>query len=223
MLNYYVIDLETNGLSVNYHEVVEISIIRTIDRKQLTRIIKCDYPSRSSIDALEITKKTYADLAQGISKQQAVEDANKFFNEDGSVPAGRCILGHNIWNFDRKFLFWLWETCGLEFPAHLWLDTITLTKQFIKENTIEESKIIKTATGKISTTLHASCEMLDIKKVGAAHSAKMDTRNTYMLWKKLVDEYKIDYLPHIKTFIHSIKNNNDMENIDDLVAELGDV
>lgn len=223
-LKYYVIDIETTGLKKDYHEMSELSIIRAEDRMQLTRMVKCNYPERASLDALEITKKTFDDLRQGTLKSDLVREANEFFSKDGAMPAARCIVGHNIINFDKKFLHALWESEGQEFPAHLWLDTITLTKKFLESHEVAENKIIKTATGKISTTLHASCDMTGVNKIASAHNAKSDTRNTYMLWKKLVDEYEIDYLPHIKNFPHVIKKNEDeLEDIDELISELGDI
>ena len=59
-IHYYVIDTETTGLKSNYHEMTEIGIIRCSDRVQLWRQIKCFYPERASLDALEITKKKLA-------------------------------------------------------------------------------------------------------------------------------------------------------------------
>jgi hypothetical protein len=97
----------------------------------------------------------------------------------------------------------MWETAGKEFPAHLWLDTIQLTKKFIDENDTSQLNIVKTATGKVSTKLHACCDMVGIKKISEAHNAKVDSRNTYLLYRNLIDEKKIDYLPFVKTHIHS--------------------
>src|SRR5208282_4032636 len=130
-IQYYVIDTETTGLKSGYHEMTEVGIIRVTDRVQLWRQIKCDYPERANFDALAITKKTMADLERGHDKSSVVLECEKFFSEDGLTPAHRCIIAHNA-AFDRKFLHALWESCGKEFPAHMWLDTISLTKQFIK-------------------------------------------------------------------------------------------
>jgi DNA polymerase III epsilon subunit-like protein len=136
-----------------------------------------------------------------------VEQFEKFLNEDGLTPAHRCIVGHNIYTFDKKFLFALWESVGKEFPAHLWLDTIHLTKQFIKNSGIDKDCKAK-GIKKPKVNLHASCDLVGIKKISTAHSAKSDTRNTYLLWKDLVDNKGVDYLPHIKTAIHYINPPN---------------
>lgn len=202
-LQYYVIDTETTGLKSGYHEVTEIGIIRATDRVQLWRQIKCNYPERANFDALAITKKTMADLERGYDRDAVIAECEKFFAEDGLTPAHRCIVAHNA-PFDRKFLHAMWEAAGKEFPAHLWLDTIQLTKKFVDESDQSTLNITKTATGKVSTKLHACCDIVGIKKLSDAHNAKVDSRNTYLLYRSLVDDKKVDYLPFVKTAIHTV-------------------
>ncbi len=205
-IHYYIIDTETTGLKSAHHEMTEIGIIRCTDRVQLHKKIRCEFPERASFDALKITGKTMADIVQGDAKEEAVAASNRFFEEDGQSPAARCIIAHND-SFDRRFLHALWESCGLEFPAHLWLDTIGMTKAFIKKSDESQLQIVRTATGKVSTQLHACCDMLRVKKLSAAHNAKVDSRNTYLLWMKLQEE-GVDHLPLIKTVPHDFKKND---------------
>jgi len=217
---YYVIDTETTGLKAHYHEMTEIGIIRCADRVQLWRQIKCEYPERANFDALAITKKTMADLEKGASREAVVEECDKFFSEDGATSAARCIVAHNA-AFDRKFLHALWEQCGKQFPADLWIDTISLTKDFIKKTDNSQLKITKTATGKVSTQLHACCDMVGIKKFSEAHNAKVDSRNTYLLFRNLIDEKQIDYLPHIKTHVHTVvPPSDDGDGLDPSILDL---
>lgn len=194
-LLFYVIDTETTGLKANYNEMTEIGIIRCADRVQLWRQIKCEYPERANFDALAITKKTMADLEKGANKEDIVAECEKFFAEDGQTPAHRCIVAHNA-PFDRKFLHALWESCGKEFPANLWLDTMALTRAYAKKIGLVKPKV----------NLHASCDIVGIKKISEAHNAKVDSRNTYLLHRSLVDEKNIDYLPMIKTEVHVINS-----------------
>jgi len=201
-LLYYVIDTETTGLKANYHEMTEIGIIRCTDRVQLWRQIKCEYPERANFDALAITKKSMSDLERGYAKANVLEECEKFFAEDGATPGHRCIVAHNA-PFDRKFLHALWEQHGKAFPANLWLDTIALTKDFLKKTDNSTLNIVKTATGRVSTQLHACCDMVGVKKISEAHNAKVDSRNTYLLWKNLIETQKVDHLPLIKTEVHS--------------------
>jgi DNA polymerase III alpha subunit (gram-positive type) len=191
-LKYYVIDLETHGLRVNYHEITEISIIRASDKVQLSRNIKALYPERASIDALTITNKTLADLSYGDSREITVEACDKFFNEDKLTPAHRIIVGHNIYNFDRRFLHALWESVGKVFPANMWLDTIPMTRKYAKSIGLVKPKV----------NLHAACDIVGIKKIAAIHNAKSDSRNSYLLWQDLINNKKMDYLPFIKTAPH---------------------
>lgn len=210
-LHYYVIDTETTGLKANYHEMTEIGIIRSSDRVQLHRCIKCEYPERASFDALAITKKTMADLDRGFDKAAVVAECDKFFSEDGATPSARVIVGHNINTFDRKFLYALWSSQGKEFPAHLWLDTIDLTRAFLKLNGIKTRKV----------NLHASCDYVGINKISEAHNAKVDSRNTYLLHKALVEDKKIDYLPFIKTAVHSLSaDSGDDEGLDPSLLDI---
>lgn len=218
-LHYYVIDTETTGLKQGYHEMTEIGIIRYTDRVQLWRQIKCVYPERANFDALAITKKTMADLERGYDRDAVVAECEKFFAEDGLTPAHRCIVAHNA-PFDRKFLHAMWEAAGKEFPAHLWVDTMSLTKEFLKTADQSQMNIVKTATGRVSTQLHACCDMVGIKKISEAHNAKVDSRNTYLLYRNLVEEKKVDYLPHIKTFVHTVSSPTDDGGLDPSLLDL---
>ncbi len=213
-LLYYVIDTETTGLKAGYNEMTEIGIIRYSDRVQLWRQIKCEYPERANFDALAITKKTMADLEKGYAKEAVVAECNKFFNEDGATPAHRCIVAHNA-PFDRRFLHALWEACGQEFPAHLWLDTIALTKDYAKNMGLLQPKV------KQSFALHPACDLVGIKKISDAHNAKVDSRNTYLLHRDLVENKKVDYLPFIKTAVHTISTTtNDDDGLDPSLLDI---
>jgi DNA polymerase III epsilon subunit-like protein len=212
-LKYYVMDLETTGLNSAYHEITEISIIRADDRMQLTRMVRCDYPERANLDALLITKKTLADLAIGDEKGAVVERIDRFLNEDGLEPNGRCFIGHNVISFDKKFIHALYEGLGRECPVSFWLDTIHLTQSFLKTADLSTLQIKKTATGKPSKKLQDACDMLGIEKIAEAHASKADTRNTYLLWRKLMD-IGIDHLPHIKSFPHCLKEDEDLIDFD---------
>jgi len=199
-IHYYVLDCETSGLSTSQHEVFEVSIIRCSDKMQITRNIRAEHPHTASLDALAITRKTLADLSSGEDKEKVVNEIDLFFQEDNSSAKNRCIIAHNA-NFDKKFIHALWEKCGKSFPANMWLDTIALTRLAAKKQGIVKPKV----------NLEAACDLFGIKKTATFHSAKMDTRNTYFLWKKLVEEINIDYIPLIKTLPHSQQEEDEMD------------
>jgi len=199
-LKFYLVDCETVGLDSSYHEMTEISLIDCDTRVQLTEFIKCDYPERANIDSLKITNKTLADLENGNSREYVVNKINKFLNEDGLTPAHRCLIGHNS-QFDRKFIWALYEKVGQQLPVDLWICTMALTRAYAKKIGLVKPKV----------NLTASLEIVGIKKLAGAHASKVDTRNTFLLWKNLTEEKNIDYLPFVKTIQHQVKESSDEE------------
>jgi DNA polymerase III epsilon subunit-like protein len=149
---------------------------------------------------LRITNKTLADLGQGYTKEQVVEECDKFFNEDGLTPVHRCIIAHNA-PFDMRFCHALWAKVGKEFPAALWVDSMQIVRAYAKKIGLVKPKV----------NLDASCNMLGIKKFAGAHSAQSDTRNTYLLWKALTETHNMDPLPFIKTLPHVLNPVDDSE------------
>jgi DNA polymerase III epsilon subunit-like protein len=189
---FYVADCETTGLNNLYHEVCELSIIRCSDRMQLSREVIVEKPENSSFDALRITGKTMEDLKRGITKLELINEVHQFLSEDGIAPTHRCLVGHNI-SFDRNFLCAMWGKYNKKFPFDLYLDTIHMFKAFSKRR----------GDGKVKANLTAACEATGIKKLGSAHSAKTDTKHTFLLWQEL--SKTIDFLDHIKHIPHNIE------------------
>jgi len=189
-LKYYIIDTETTGLKAGYHEMTEISIIRCDDRHQLTRRIKAEFPDRASEQALSITGKTIKDIIQGSKKENIVDECNAFFTQDGLTPEHRCMVAHNA-PFDKRFCHALWGSCGEEFPAICWMDTIKFTKVWGNQIGRLPSNF------KLATVL----KFANITPMPGAHDAGSDARNTYLIWKKGIDK-GIDHLEAIKRYPH---------------------
>ncbi len=190
-IDYYVLDLESSGLDLKRHEVTQISIIRCSDRFQLNKFIKAEHPETASWEALKITGRTLKDIVTGENKEDVIEFVEGFLNQDGKDAESRCMVGHNVHRFDTRFTHALWEKVGKAFPAHLWLDTLPFTKAYALKYGIAAQKF----------NLDASLEIAGIVKKGEAHNAKIDTRNTYRLWKKLM-ESGTDYLSSMKRAPH---------------------
>lgn len=187
-LTYYVVDTETTGLSPAWHEVSQVSIIRCSDRNQINRYIKVEHPERAQKQALDATGRTWADLKKGDPKQEVVEYCNKFITQDGLTDEHRCFIAHNA-NFDQRFSDALWKSCGLEFPGRCWLDTKPLAKAWAN----------KLGLIKPSLTLTSCLDFTGIKKFAGVHEASSDAKNTYLLWKKAMDE-GLDHLSCIKRY-----------------------
>lgn len=193
-LQFYILDTETTGLDASVHETVQISIIRTSDRVQITRNIKALYPERADIKALEITNKTRDDLLKGSSREEVVDLFTKFLEEDGLTPEHRCIAAHNS-SFDYRFINALWTSVDKIFPAHLWLCTKELSRLYAKKQGIAKPKL----------TLKASMELTGVKSIPISHTAVNDTQNTFFLWEKLMAS-DLDYMPLIKRKVASSNN-----------------
>jgi DNA polymerase III epsilon subunit-like protein len=198
-LIYYCLDLETTGLKAAFHEITELSILRAEDRVQLSKQVRCLNPQNASFDALRITGKTIGDLSKGISSTELVEEVEFFLAEDNATPAHRCLVGHNIVSFDKKFLWHLWEMQGKRFPFDMYLDTLHMAKAYAKKQ-----QLIKP-----SLKLGNACDLFGIKKAQGEHAAKADTRNTYLLWKKLMES--MDHLEFIKQIPHLIEQSEEYE------------
>lgn len=208
---FYVLDTETTGLKADYNEISEVGIVRFTDMRQLYTQVVCEHPERANYDALAITKKKISDLAKGKKKEEAVALCEKFFAEDGLTAGHRCIVAHNA-PFDRKFIHALWASCGKEFPADLWLCSMSLARKYAKKTGIVKPKV----------NLHASCDMLQIKKVSEAHNAKVDSQNTFFLWKRFKDDGIVDYLPEIKNVPHKLKADMSDEDKEGLEIDMND-
>lgn len=220
-ISFVICDTETTGLSTKYHEIIEISMIDYSTKQQIFRQIRAHNPKNASFDALRVCKKTMKDLEVGIERNQAVKDINNFLVSVQPSLANICIIGHNI-SFDRKFLHTLWENVGEKFVPSLWCDTIPMVKEYIATINPNDANIVKTATGRVSTKLGDCCTLLGVQKLVDAHSAVADTRATYFLFRKLMNDCGIDHLPHIKTHNHKFDDEQIInDNVDfDLLEEV---
>lgn len=208
-LNYFLVDIETTGLSTSLHDIIEISLIRMHDKMQLNRKIRAKNPKTASMDALKITGKVPADLYKGIELEQAIDDVNNFLNSDGLLPSDRCMVGHNVLSFDKRWLHAKWTKYEREFPAQYWVDTLAMSRELVK---------LKGISGKPSLKLHAACDLFGVKKTSEAHNSKDDTKSNYYLWMKLKEE-NIDHLKYIKSFPHSISQNLNEDEMKELMDE----
>ena len=192
--HYYIVDTETTGLSADNNEIFQISIIRCSDRNQLTKWIKCENLDAVSPRALEVTNSTMADLVKGDAKEDVVDACNRFFDDDGAGPEQRCIIGHNIIGFDKRFLYRLWEKCDSPFPANMWLCTLQYMRKYAKQQGLPSKGL----------DLNSSCKILGIKPKLGAHSAVIDTQNNYFLWKGL-QKTGIPQIHLVKRFKQELK------------------
>lgn len=191
-MHYYVIDVESTGLKAGFHEISQISVIRCSDRNQLSLFITIENFKAVDPRALEATGRTIQDLirSDSVDKKTAVDKLHNFITSDNMTDEHRCFIGHNC-DFDKRFCHALWDKAGKKFPGACWLDTKPFAKQWAIQNGITPENL------KLPTCI----EFAGIKSAGVHHNAITDTRNTYALWKKAMDD-GIDHLPFIKRKPH---------------------
>jgi DNA polymerase III epsilon subunit-like protein len=196
-LEYYIADTETTGLSVDKHEINQISILRVSDEKQVTYQIKVRNPSCYDFRALDIQGINPKELYNGILLEEATTLVDDFFKEDGKTKAHRCVICHNA-PFDRKFLYRAWDNVDKEFLADIWLDTQALAKRYVAKSynavKIAEAQV-KGGVDGIKTDKYGALKPkfglgnliigFGIIPDKGAHQAEVDVKNLYKLYKWL--------------------------------------
>jgi len=226
-INYYIIDTETSGLSVDVHEINQISVLRVIDKEQLTLQVKVRHPHVYSPQALEVQGITPSDLKIGVPIEEAVESVDMFLKEDCKTQAHRCIIAHNA-PFDRKFIHRAWDLCGKEFLADLWLCTQSFSKRHVAKHRNGEKiaqaqvqagiDIKRDKYGALKPKFGLNNFMIGVgltPKVGA-HSAEVDVQNTIELYSWLMNS-NTEHVSLISRDPHKeVVVGNDSLDIDDI-------
>lgn len=186
-LKHYICDVETTGLSIQHHEVTQISIIRCDDRVQFSRFIRPKYPERTTPQALTATGRTMKDLEKGEGIEKIAIDVEAWLQEDELTPEHRCFTIHSISGFDRRFIHTEWSRLNRVFPVNIWFDTEAATRDYFKsKGLIKESARLSNAISKFGITVK-----------GQLHDATVDTQATYRLRERLLKE-GIDHLKYTK-------------------------
>lgn len=145
----YVCDTETTGLNFQKHDIIELSLLRLIPKKdsfeeeQKTWLIKAVNPQTIEDKALQVNGHKREDILHisnfGKSNyrlpQDVVDEADAWIMEDGFSSIDRIFAGQNP-RFDLEFLQELWKRCGRlteeDFPFYVHhgnriLDTTMIT------------------------------------------------------------------------------------------------
>lgn len=204
MLNAYILDSETTGLDPKRHELIELSVIRYSDRFQFSRHLRALNPRAADPKALQVSGKSYWDLTKGDHPTDVLNRLEEWLAEDGADPAHRLFVGHNV-AYDRNMLHATYKRLSRSsFPALYWLDTMALTRSFCKKAGLKPE----------SFKLKNSLATMNVKPVPGEHHAKEDAQNTYLLYRKVVEQ--VDHLPLIKPFPYYLKNPDPAASLDDL-------
>lgn len=197
MILYYILDTEVTGLSVDVHEINQLSVMRVADEEQLSLQIKVKKPHVYNAQSLEIQGIRPSDLKEGIPLEEAVDMVDMFLAEDGKTKAHRCIIAHNA-PFDRKFVHRAWDNVDKEFPADLWMCTQSFGKRYVKKHGGDKiAKLQKDAGIDIKTDKYGKLKPkfglnnfmigVGLDPKAGAHQAKVDVQNTLSLYHWLMN------------------------------------
>lgn len=186
---YVVLDFETTGLDHVHNQILEIGalqIVPGVPNTEFSTIINWGVQIPEKIT--EITGITQEMADAGMKPEEARELLKNFIS-------GYPIVGHNIYNFDLKFLdkflgltHYDWDQLMLNF-----VDTAVLMKakklnEDIKLNELFHQfseRIMSQRIFGVKFNLGLCCEELGIPKLEGQHRAMADVRLTNEVYKKL--------------------------------------
>lgn len=127
--DYVVFDLETTGISSVYDEVIEISGIKVRDghvADEFTSLVKPGRPIPYGASRVNgITDKMVMDEP---SFQEVLKEFLDFLGED-------VLVGHNIHNFDMRFIYRDAERFWGKVPGNDYVDTLSIARNYLPQLT----------------------------------------------------------------------------------------
>lgn len=191
-MKYRIIDSESTGLKVNVHELTELSIIDCDSMVQKNWLFGIKNPKVADPFALQLTGKTIKELTSRQLFLEHVIDEIDEFVKDGEEDADNIVMiAHNA-SFDRRMVEYNWSVFGRKFPANYWLDTVNISKKYVKN-------VLKIRE-KVSFAQSEMIKLLNLKSFESQgqHSAEVDARNLYRMWNHMVKQGKISNTEFIK-------------------------
>jgi DNA polymerase-3 subunit epsilon len=170
--NFAFIDIETTGLNLLKHEIIEIGCVLATSTLEVIEEFELKIKPEHIEDADPIALKVNHYNSNDWEKAYDLEEAIKIF----SSKVTDCIMvGHNV-AFDAGFLEYTFNKIQIQNTMHYHkLDTISLAwAKFHNDPNIEH------------LSLRELCIHFDIKNE-RAHSALPDARATFELYKKLMN------------------------------------
>lgn len=169
--NFAFIDIETTGLNLLKHEIIEIGcVLTTPDLKVIEEFelkIKPEHIENANPVSLKVNHYNSRDWELAYSLEKALKIFCKKVKD--------CIMvGHNV-SFDAGFLEYVFEQNKIKNPMHYHkLDTVSISWAKLHNDPDFER-----------LSLHDMCLRFGIKNE-RAHSALPDARATFELYKKLM-------------------------------------
>ncbi|MEI6580649.1 MAG: 3'-5' exonuclease [bacterium] len=166
------IDIETTGLSVIEHEIIQIGCVVTDDKLKIKEEFELKIKPKNIENADKTALKINHYNEQDWENAYELKDALKIF----SKKVKDCIMvGQNV-AFDSGFLEYNFEKNNIKNSMHYHrLDTISIAWAKLHNN-----------EDVLHFSLREMCKYFDIKNDNP-HSALSDARATYELYKKLMN------------------------------------
>jgi len=190
--NYCVFDFETTGLDPHTCKILEIGALKVREGQpdeQFSRLINWGIPVPENIT--QITGITQEEIDRdGIDPETAKREFKEFI---GTLP----LIGHNIRNFDLKFLEQFFELTSGDWNALLgnYLDTAAMykAKKLGTDRHWDETfndfaeRVMEVRAYGVKFNVGIACEELQIDKTGLTqHRALADVILTNEIFKKLI-------------------------------------
>lgn len=166
--NYVVFDLETTGTDPNQDVIIEISAIKVANQKVTDTFSSLVNPKRPI--------PYYATTVNGITNEMVAEEPvlKEVLPEFLAFIGNEILVGHNIHNFDMKFIWNASEALMGRTVSNDYIDTLPLARQCLPQ--LSHHKLIDIASYyKISTA--------------GAHRALNDCIMNQLCFEKLGEEY----------------------------------
>ena len=170
--NFAFIDIETTGLNLLNHEIIEIGCVITTPTleiiKEFDLKIKPEHIENADKVALKVNHYNAEDWKDAINLKEAIKIFSKQVED--------CIMvGHNV-AFDAGFLEYAFKKTEIINSMHYHkIDTISVAWAKLHNNRDYEH-----------FSLRELCLRFDIKNKNA-HTALSDARATFELYKKLIE------------------------------------
>ncbi len=168
------IDLETTGLRIQRHEIIEIGALKISPKPPFNIIeemeikVKPKHPEWGEKEAFKITGYSASEWENAVNLEEALKNLDEF-GKDG------IMAGYNV-NFDWAMLDRAYYTLGRIDPFYYHrLDVMPMA--YIK--LFSQKKITRFSLGEV-------CKYLKIDR-GNMHRALDDAKATYLVFKKLFE------------------------------------
>ena len=170
--NFAFIDIETTGLNLNKHEIVEIGCVLTTPELQVIEEFELKIKPERIEDADPVSLKINHYDAELWESASTINQAVKILSEK---VKDSIMVGHNV-AFDSGFLEYAFNQAGVGNTMHYHkLDTISVAWAKLHRSPDLEH-----------FSLRELCVRFGIKNE-KAHTALSDARATFELYKKLME------------------------------------